>query len=310
MAVVRQVEDPSAPPVDPSSVRSLGFVLSRFEYNGVPNYRYTPGPFKLEVKSISPFRSPRPALVMLSSAGVERNARIGDDVEARKKDIPIVQLNPGGVLNHKYKGEFAVRFAAGDLPYTIVRPTGLDAGAETAASLELGQADTFAGKVSRSEVALATAAVLASPAAVGTTFELRRSEAAVDAGKTSTVGDVGKLLLRLVTDSKRTRFGLRPLPKPVDPPAPATPKRREEILSREDVKASIAAGRGGRTRGEGEATKEDEVTPSNVVDAAQWIANWRAKRGEAPKKDEAAPPPNVVEAAQWIANWRAKQAQK
>ena len=32
---------------------------------------------------------------MVSSAGVERNARIGDDEEKRKKDIPIVQLNPG-----------------------------------------------------------------------------------------------------------------------------------------------------------------------------------------------------------------------
>lgn len=27
---------------------------------------------------------------------VERNAVIGDDEAARKKDIPIVQLNPGG----------------------------------------------------------------------------------------------------------------------------------------------------------------------------------------------------------------------
>ena len=34
--------------------------------------------------------------MVLSSAGVERNALIGDDEEARKKDIPIVQLNPGG----------------------------------------------------------------------------------------------------------------------------------------------------------------------------------------------------------------------
>ena len=38
---------------------------------------------------------------MVSSAGVERNAKIGDDEERRKADIPIVQLNPGGVLNHK-----------------------------------------------------------------------------------------------------------------------------------------------------------------------------------------------------------------
>lgn len=58
----------------------------------------------------------------MSSAGVERNARIGDDAEARAADIPIVQLNPGGILNYKYEGECALR--ASRLSYTIVRPTG------------------------------------------------------------------------------------------------------------------------------------------------------------------------------------------
>jgi len=53
---------------------------------------------------------------------VERNARIGDDAAARKADIPIVQLNPGGTLNHKYAGEAAVRGAG--LPYAVIRSTG------------------------------------------------------------------------------------------------------------------------------------------------------------------------------------------
>ncbi len=56
------------------------------------------------------------------SGGVERNARIGDDAAARKADIPIVQLNPGGTLNHKYAGEAAVRGAG--LPYAVIRSTG------------------------------------------------------------------------------------------------------------------------------------------------------------------------------------------
>ena len=43
--------------------------------------------------------------------------------EARKKDIPIVQLNPGGTLNHKYAGETAVRSSG--LPYSVIRSTGL-----------------------------------------------------------------------------------------------------------------------------------------------------------------------------------------
>ena len=74
------------------------------------------------LKGIQAYTEPRPALVFITSAGVERNANIGDDEAARKKDIPIVQLNPGGVLNHKYAGEWAVRTS--ELPYTIIRSTG------------------------------------------------------------------------------------------------------------------------------------------------------------------------------------------
>ena len=47
---------------------------------------------------IQGFVEPRPALVFVTSAGVERNAVIGDDEAARKADIPIVQLNPGATL--------------------------------------------------------------------------------------------------------------------------------------------------------------------------------------------------------------------
>ena len=74
------------------------------------------------LKGIQAYTEPRPALVFITSAGVERNANIGDDEAARKKDIPIVQLNPGGVLNHKYAGEWAVRTS--ELPYTVIRSTG------------------------------------------------------------------------------------------------------------------------------------------------------------------------------------------
>ena len=73
-------------------------------------------------KGIFGFKDEQPAIVLVSSAAVERNALIGDDQEARKKDIPIVQLNPGGILNYKYKGEMALR--ASGLPYTVIRPVG------------------------------------------------------------------------------------------------------------------------------------------------------------------------------------------
>ena len=68
------------------------------------------------------FKDVRPAVVLVSSSAVERNAAIGDDAEARKRDIPIVQLNPGGILNFKYMGETALR--ASGLPYSVIRPVG------------------------------------------------------------------------------------------------------------------------------------------------------------------------------------------
>lgn len=56
-----------------------------------------PGPFQLELQDgIRAYRATKPALVLVGTAAVERNAVIGDDEAARKADIPIVQLNPGG----------------------------------------------------------------------------------------------------------------------------------------------------------------------------------------------------------------------
>lgn len=62
---------------------------------------------------------------MISSAGVERNLLLSD-VE-RRSALPIIVLNPGGLLNYKYLGEEAIRAASatGGLRYCIIRPTGL-----------------------------------------------------------------------------------------------------------------------------------------------------------------------------------------
>jgi len=281
--VLRQYEEEGAPPLEPASVRSLGLVLSRFEFNGLPNFSapvLAGCAFALDLASVSAYAAPRPQLLLISSAGVERNARIGDDAAKRALDIPIVQLNPGGVLNHKYKGEAALRQAAlaAGLRYAVLRPTGLDAGAESASALQLGQGDAIAGRVSRAEVARVAQLALRCAAAADATWELKRSEAAFDAGKSSSDAELLSALQRLVPDGARTRVGLRPLPAPRDPPPPATPVQREAILSRSDVQASLAAGRGGRTRGVETQDSGATALPSNVVDAAQWISNWRAKQ--------------------------------
>lgn len=121
--VKRAQSDPKGAPLDPSRISKFGLVLSRFEFNKMPNPSYKPGPFALEIAGgIGAFTAPRPQLLVVGSAGVERNAIIGDDAEARKKDIPIIQLNPGGVLNYKYDAEVKAR--ASGFPYCVVRCTG------------------------------------------------------------------------------------------------------------------------------------------------------------------------------------------
>ena len=85
--------DPGAPPLDPSKLRSLGLVLSRFEREGEPNPRYTPGRFALALSTVAAFRAPRPALALLSSAGVERNILAAGLSDAeRAAEMPIIQV--------------------------------------------------------------------------------------------------------------------------------------------------------------------------------------------------------------------------
>ena len=130
------------------------------------------GAFQLEIDGgLQAFRAPRPAMVLLSSAGTERNARIGDDLQLRDADIPILQLNPGGVLNWKYKGEAAVR--ASGLPYCVLRATGIISDAQAADepetyTIEFAQGDQIQGKLSRSDVATIVSAALQRPTATNT----------------------------------------------------------------------------------------------------------------------------------------------
>jgi hypothetical protein len=50
VAVKRARVDPAAPKLDPSSVRQLGLVLSRFEFNGLANPNSRPGRFSLKAR--------------------------------------------------------------------------------------------------------------------------------------------------------------------------------------------------------------------------------------------------------------------
>lgn len=329
--VTRNRSVPDGPAIDPSTIRQFGLVYSRFEFNGLPNPKYAPGPFRLEVQGgLRTYAAPRPQILLVSSAGVERNAKIGDDEEKRKQDIPIVQLNPGGVLNHKYVGELAVR--ASGLPYAVVRPTGLTGeNGGGPFQVEARQGDLISGMVSRQELAALVAAAAGSPAAVGKTFEVRRKAQPDDGAEGRGMGprETLRLLLSLVEDWRRQRAGLEPFPAPAAPPAPVTKERAAEILADARVARSVAAGRGGRVRDESESAEAKTITvtsdgrsevagaqvaapapggtPANVAEARAWIAAWRARSG-APQEGEL--PANVREAREWIRKWRVADLEK
>lgn len=220
---------------------------------------------------VSAYTEPRPAIIQVSSASTERNALIGDDVAARAADIPIVQLNPSGVMNWKYKGECAVRGSG--LAYSVLRPTGLvgdtDPDEGKAFALELSQGDMIAGRVSREELAAVVVQATTEPSAVNTTYEIKRAERWAVGGQVAFSGQVPKSeWLRLVqgmlptlrcysliasffirsvpqeclcsyrcfacgmcADRDRSKAGLTPIPAFVPPPEPVSEERKKEILS-------------------------------------------------------------------------------
>ena len=224
--------DPSRPPLDPSKIATFGLVYSRFDFNKSPNPNYHPGPFTLDIEGgISAFKYPRPQILMLSSAGVERNALIGNDEEARKTEIPIVRLNPGGVLNHKYAAEMNIRSSS--FPYSIIRSVGMiDSSEGGPFLLEADQGDGMAGFVNREEVAELIVQALSLSEASNKTFEVRRNEAMDARGRKQAMSssEHRRLFFKLSEDRKRTRAGLRVFPPAVPPPPPATREQTEEIL--------------------------------------------------------------------------------
>jgi len=294
VAVKKSNVDPSMPPLEPSSVVSLSLVYSRFDFNKLPNPFHQEGPFKLEVQGgIRAYSRPRPQVVMLSSAGVERNARHGDDDERRALDVPIVQLNPGGVLNHKYAGENAYR--AADVDYAIVRSTGLveDAGdAPGFLRVRISQGDVSTGGISRGALAQVLAAAASSPDAVGKTVEVSRQTGPRDLDALVGPTDVASELRRAVKDAMRTASGLPPLPAEVPVPAPLSPERVQEILGDRRVQASIRAGRGGRTTDE--ASGRDLTGEERVAAQKRRVAAITADEMARLSKATGGTPPAAV----------------
>jgi len=338
--------DAAAPPLaevaragGPAAVISqVGLVLSRFEFDGAPNLRCGgPGAFRLEVGGggVGLFREAaalrRPACVLLTSAAIERNARIGDDAARRAADVPIVRLNPGGALNWKYVGEAALRHSG--LSYAVVRATGLnDEEAEPAAAaasdpaappappvaypIEAGQGDTISGVISRPEAARVVVAALnpVSPAAssgspsaafpaspIGKTIEVRRGLPAdaerLGPGRGSDAAALASLWRRAVPDRERHLFGLPPLPAPCPPPPPPAEEEVRRVLADPRVAAAAAAAdnaRGGRVRSEEEASRAGSVVVANDgrERASERAAAEETSGSDGDDDDNTPPPPS------------------
>lgn len=161
-----------APPIDTSSICSLQLMLSKFEYDGELNPKFSPGGFALQLESIKAYGGTTlPRFVLVSSAGVTRPGRPGMNLE---EEPPAVRLNDqlGGILTWKLRGEDSVRESG--VPYTIIRPCALteESGVQ---ELVFEQGDNIKGKVSRDSVAEVCVQALEQPKACNVTFEVTQS---------------------------------------------------------------------------------------------------------------------------------------
>jgi uncharacterized protein YbjT (DUF2867 family) len=161
------------PEIDQSKISSLQLMLSKFEYDGALNPKFSPGGFALEIASIKVYGGVGVSqFVLVSSAGVTRPGRPGINLD---QEPPAVRLNDqlGGILTWKLKGEDSLRDSG--IPYTIIRPCALteEPGGKT---LIVEQGDNIRGKISRNDVAEICVQSLKQPKAKNITFEVKEGE--------------------------------------------------------------------------------------------------------------------------------------
>ncbi|MCG6137008.1 MAG: CIA30 family protein [Nostoc sp. LLA-1] len=165
------------PLIDVNRISSFQLMLSKFEYDGALNPKFTPGNFALQVESIKAYGGDSfPRFVLVSSAGVTRPGRPGINLD---EEPPAVRLNDqlGGILTWKLKGEDSLRESG--IPYTIIRPCALT---EEPGGKELifEQGDNIRGKISRDDVAELCVRSLHESPASNITLEVKSSENTVN----------------------------------------------------------------------------------------------------------------------------------
>eukprot|EP00970_Alexandrium_tamarense_P018284 scaffold13326_cov204-Alexandrium_tamarense.AAC.17 len=112
-----------------------------------------------------------PKVIMLSSAGVTRPGWSEEKKVALEGSagIPIVRLNPFGILGVKAESEDILRNCGVD--YSIFRPTGLNDKWPANQRPIFSQGDVAVGRINRKDVAKILVDLLSTPEATGKTFE-------------------------------------------------------------------------------------------------------------------------------------------
>lgn len=160
--------------LDTAVLSSVAVLCSKLSAGGLPSPSFHPGAFSLAIRSIKAYRAAPPVIVVASAAAVTRPGWTAEQVAANPgaATIPIVRLNPGGVLGAKAVGEEGVR--ASGTSYAIIRATALvDGESPPSRAVLMEQGDTAVGRLSRADMARVMVAAAGEPAAAWKTWEVR-----------------------------------------------------------------------------------------------------------------------------------------
>jgi len=213
--------------LDPNRIRSVGLVYSKVAIGGGPAIDFRPGRFHLACRRICAYRQVPPRFLALSSAAVTRPywPPLKRQAYPELAQVPIVKLNPAGVLGHKLAGEDAVRTLVSHrsslgAPYAIVRAVGLNDGDDpdfpgaAQGELRFGQGDLMVGKISRTVLAELLVNLLNEPEGFCKTFEVKQEPKTMSrngTGASAATLSLAEKLRQLRTDVARAL-------KPWNPP--------------------------------------------------------------------------------------------
>mmetsp|Transcript_3067 Transcript_3067/g.5274 ORF Transcript_3067/g.5274 Transcript_3067/m.5274 type:complete len:591 (+) Transcript_3067:48-1820(+) len=198
-----------------STVYAFQLMLSKFEYDGELNPKFTAGPFEIQVESIKATgklggqpttnvvqRKSRPKIIHVGSAGCTRVLRKAEFPDLSTQP-PAVRMNDmlGRILEWKLAGEDAIR--ASGIPYLIIRPCALTEEPRRGYSgLRVSQGDTMTGKMSRDDLATLIVDALDSNSLTNKTFELAELK---EAESNDDIVGLSDLAQKLVEDREESR---------------------------------------------------------------------------------------------------------